>query len=632
MRLFESTTSSRSAGLLILIMTTFSLFGCNSLVNPYLQFGDRPTVEQKAGSSTSVSPIPIATAVAYANRVKDRYRQAIGDDATFNRLLGAGLIGTATTLPIMALNEASTKSTGIVGVSGAGVYALNAWFQSEPRQRAYIQGYNAVNCAVAVMLPLAFDQTQEPYKSFHMAVKGIVSKIHALEGDIPNVEISIENLAREQETAKKLSRQMVASARTAITEAKEARRRGLEIQTRIAGGGGRLISTVDRIIGEVDMAIQANASDLSTLPGIISGLGGIYGEFPGAPAISVFGRSGPQYRDESDTTQGAVAELARKTAAVAADTLVISDFVSALAVARPVESLKSCRVDPESITMAMSIHPNSASFSSVRDETRPFLVQGGAFPYMMSIRGTASNLISVDQPAGFGPSFTITVKSGAPAGLYAIHVADGSRRIAWLPVEVLGTGTSEDRSDDTGATTPGGEAFGKLDPNQRKQVQRALCVDDDGEWGPDTRAALERYAGSADSTDDNMQEQLTLSEAAVAARCSKGGATPSPDQSLREALERASRAAKDQSIDLAAPAGYTVTVTESKIFEASDDLGLSVTISIHAPDGKAPATKVKASAIRKAIIERLQESSITPDHVRIANLSKLVSDSEVSND
>ena len=236
-------------------------------------------------------------------------------------------------------------------------------------------------------------------------------------------------------TERKLGPQMVASARTAIAEAKEARRKGIEVQTRIAAAGGRLTSTVDRIIGEVDAAIQASASDLSTLSGIIGGLGGIYGEFPGAPAVSVFGTSVSQTGLQR---RHAFSELAKKTAAVASDTLIISDFVTSLSLAQPVEALKACRVDPKTITTAMSIQPASASFSGTRDETRPFLVQGGAFPYMMSVRGTDSNLVSVDQPAGFGPSFTITVKSGAPAGLYAIHVADGSRRTASLPLEVVG--------------------------------------------------------------------------------------------------------------------------------------------------------------------------------------------------
>ena len=278
MQSYDRTTRGRSAGFLMLAVAAIGLAGCGSLDNPYLRFDSQPSVASKQSNGTVlVRPIDIGDALTYADKVKNRYREVIGEDARFNRLLGAGLIGTATALPIMALNEARTKSLGIVGVYGAGAYALDAWLQSGPRQRAYIQGYSAVNCAIAVVLPLAFDQAQEPYMSFNTAVNDIISKMGDLEEAIGHAKIEIETPGGLTEAEKELGRQMVASARTAIAEAKEARRRGIEVRIRIAAAGGRLTSTVDRIIGEVDAAIQANASDFSTLSGIIGGLGRIYG-------------------------------------------------------------------------------------------------------------------------------------------------------------------------------------------------------------------------------------------------------------------------------------------------------------------------------------------------------------------
>ena len=239
----------------------------------------------------------------------------------------------------------------------------------------------------------------------------------------------------------------------------------------------------------------------------------------------------------------------------------------------------------------------------------------------------------VPEPAdGYGPSFTITVKSGAPAGLYAIHVADGSRRTASLPLEVVGAKSSDDGGDGTGAKTPGGEAFDRLDLEQRKRVQRALCVNDDGTWGPDTRAALQEHAESDDSTDDNMQEQLALNDREVAARCDAGDETAGQGQSLREALNKASKAVKDQSMDLADPAGYAVTVGESTVTEADDGLALSVTLSIVPPDGVSPAEAVNVPAIKEAILGRIQDTAVQPNHISIANLDELVRDGFVSKD
>ena len=178
----------------MLAVAIIGLAGCGSLVNPHLRFDDQLRPME--------SVVPIDEAIDYADHVKDQYRKAIGDDAMFSRLLGAGLIGTATALPIMALNEVSKKSLGIVGMYGAGVYALDAWLQSEPRRRAYIQGYNAVNCAVAVVLPLAFDRTREPYESFNTAVEELPGKIPEpekfLPGKIQELEICSSSLSRRR--------------------------------------------------------------------------------------------------------------------------------------------------------------------------------------------------------------------------------------------------------------------------------------------------------------------------------------------------------------------------------------------------------------------------------------------------
>lgn len=278
----------------------------------------------------------------------------------------------------------------------------------------------------------------------------------------------------------------------------------------------------------------------------------------------------------------------------------------------------------------MSIQPARASFSGTRDETRSFLVQGGAFPYMMSIRGTDSNLISIGQPAVFGPSFTITVKSGAPAGLYAVHVADGSRRTTSLSLEVVGAKASDGGDDGIGTKTPGGEAFDKLELEQRRRIQRALCVAEDGIWGPDTRAALQKHAGSGDSTDENLQAQLELLEAIIDERCSTGGDTSGLEQRLRAALDKASKAVTGQSMDLDDPAGFAVTVMESAVTGDGDDLALSVTISARPPDNGPGAAK--ASAIRDAILKLIQDPAVTQAHVKIANLDELVRDGSVSNE
>ena len=411
----------RGVGVLMLMLTMIALPGC-SMVNPYLK------IDGKTLKSVQGKQIDVDQALTYANEVKKQYRTAIGSEATFNRLIGVGLIGTATALPIMGINEVSTQSISIAGMYGAGAFGLNAWLQSAPRQRSYIQGYNAVNCAIEVVRPLAFDTEQASYKSFTEAVNGIDSKI-------TDLDWAIRGTSSDDETA----RQVLESARTTLSNAQTARLKGIDVQNRINAAGSRLVSAVDRIVGEVDMAVQSNASDLSTLSGIIGGLGGIYGEFPGASPISAFSApSTEQLSARQERREGTPPNIVHATVVAASKTRIISDFISSLPAALPVETLKACRVDLETITTAMSVQPSSTSFSGTENQTKAFLIRGGVFPYIVTLMGTDSDLIDVRQSASFGPSFTITVKPNAPAGHYVIHVTDGSQRTTSLPLEVVG--------------------------------------------------------------------------------------------------------------------------------------------------------------------------------------------------
>ena len=449
----------RVTACLILLLAGSSLTGCESQINPYLGFEDRPNPD--------TGGMAVNSAVKYANGVKDRYRRAVGDEATFQRLLGVGLIGTASALPIMALANASTKSLGIVGVSGAGVYALGTWLQSTPRQRAYIQGYKAVTCAVEAVLPLAFISTDSRYKDFNTAMGAIPASVTEVQKGVSAVQkivtavqaairaakdapapskASNGNDLAEAKRLKGVALRTVARARGAIAEAETAKRRGIEVQFRIGSAGARLTGAVDRIIGEVDTAVQANSSDLLALPGIIGGLGRIYGEFPGAPPVSPF-----QPSDEAiDTGEKKISALNRavarlptaveslegKIAALVEQASKIADFVALLSHVQPVEALKACGVDAKAVVTETSVEPATASFSGPGNETRSFLVRGGASPYIISLTGTDTDKISFDQPIPFGPVFTLTVQADAPAGEYVVLVTDGSRRIVPLQFDV----------------------------------------------------------------------------------------------------------------------------------------------------------------------------------------------------
>ena len=142
------------------------------MINPHINVGNRPSTVQRSedGKTIPQRDVPLYEAIAYADEVKDSYRGALGDEAKFKTLLGVGLIGIATAVPVMALTQASTTSIGVLAMTGAGAYGLGTWLQSTPRQKAYIQGYNAIDCAVEAVIPLRLDPAKDPYRAFSNAL------------------------------------------------------------------------------------------------------------------------------------------------------------------------------------------------------------------------------------------------------------------------------------------------------------------------------------------------------------------------------------------------------------------------------------------------------------------------------
>src|SRR5262249_21029650 len=253
---------------LIGIISSVLLLGACSMINPHINVGNRPsTVQRSDDGKVTQRDVPLYEAIAYADEVKDSYRGALGDEAKFKTLLGVGLIGIATAVPVMALTRASTTSIGVLAMTGAGAYGLGTWLQSTPRQRAYIQGYNAVDCAVEAVIPLRLDPTKDPYRAFSNALAFDsdlkMTKFNSQISDVEKAMATVRDIAtqkeqEEQDQGKKdniKARAQLAldGAEKAVDEARKAYRAAVSLQVEINNAGLNLVLAIDRIIGEVDL-------------------------------------------------------------------------------------------------------------------------------------------------------------------------------------------------------------------------------------------------------------------------------------------------------------------------------------------------------------------------------------------
>ena len=257
---------------LVTSLSAVVLSGCASMFNPYLDLGDRPEV------------VNVESAVGYANDAIDVYRTALGDQAKFKAWLGAGLIPLAaatTGLGIQAVSQEAITALALTGATGLG---LGAWFENTPRQRAYIAGYNAINCAVDATVPFKVKGSSQ-FTDYETALSAINGKIEAVQTNIANVRLQIANVGLTTSVSPLVvqAEESVTTAETVLANAKSARRNGVALQREIDIAGDRLITSVDRIAGQVDLAVLQNQPDIQTLASIISGLGSAYSKFTAIP-------------------------------------------------------------------------------------------------------------------------------------------------------------------------------------------------------------------------------------------------------------------------------------------------------------------------------------------------------------
>jgi hypothetical protein len=474
------------------------------MINPHLDVGPRPATlklnEDGTITSTGDSSITLDRAILYANGAKDSYRQALGDEATFNSLLGVGLIGVATAVPILAVTGASTKSIGITAISGAGAYAVGTWLQSTPRQRAYVQGYNAINCAIEAVTPLRFDTESEPYQVFAVAVRDIGQQIVTVETKIGAVRGILAEQNGLSDRLRAVAEEASKVAERAVEEARVARKNGVSLQLEHDTVGANLVTAVDRIVGQVDSAIVENQPDLATLSSIIGGLGQIYGQLRVVPSgfpVAVAEGEMEAQGDAGPSLTSALRELQVAVASLAVMTRDIADFIAVIIDKKPVEKLAACGVDPDAIATDIAVEPSTASFTGSATEVKTFLIRGGARPYRVALLGSQSTAITVAQPDLFGPAFVVQVTKDAVAGPYSIYAADAAGRSAIVAIQVgaVSPAPSDDQSRPPVApAAAGGEVFAAIaDEATRMAMQKTLCTREDGTWGPMTRDALIEY-------------------------------------------------------------------------------------------------------------------------------------------
>ncbi len=548
-----------------LILTALS--GCASMFNPYLEVskcpgnsktndgGDNPSQPSdgkgNAENKGCLSDAGLSEAISYAEGVKYKYRDALGDEAVFSNVLGTGLIALGAATLGLGITGAGTTAITILGLTGSTGYAIGAWLENKPRQQAYIMGYNATNCAIEAVLPLYFASQNPLYSEFKTAYTKIDNNIEAVEKQLGAVNKIISqdeastNPDRERITRAKAN---VTAAESIVNVAKNARSSAVSLQREIDIAGGNLFTAVDRIVGQVDSVILDNQLNFAALTTIISGLGQAYGQFTTVPeslmsAKDISGQAAGASLQGGGSLEGQLESLQKKVSDLSTTTRKIADFVNTAVKKKPIEKLRICGVDPKTIASDITIDPGGpAKFIAGQNGTMVFLIKGGLQPYRAMLAGSQVTGLTISQSALFGPQFVVEVSSDTPAGRYSVYAVDGlgHQKILQVLVEAKGTNPGTPVKPGADATQCGSSSktvFEAVGEQKRRKLQKATClsgVEADALWGPKTCKAVIQYQKSKGETGDGnltetlRDELLNLSDTTVEQRC-KNPPPPGPE-------------------------------------------------------------------------------------------------------
>mgnify|MGYP003862266383 FL=1 len=492
------------------------------MMNPHINIGERPKAHL----------VPLNSAIDYANLGKDAYANALGEQAEFNSYLGIGLTALGGAALGLGVAGGGTTAITILGLTGASAYGVGSFLENKPRQRAYILGYNAINCAVEAVLPLNVCSSPS-YKHFTQALHGKSGDGNLL-SHIESTEKAISKVRKINATVN-ISRS-ISAAESLVKTAKIAYANGVNLDLKINNSGSALIASVDRIVGQVNDSINANQADLQSIVTIIGGLGGMYSQFTMVPQSTT---SASEIKSESKAliqsanlspqqifNRAALNELLNNAAALSRTTQIITAFVNAIVAEKPIEQLKMCGVSPDDIASNIEVDPaGDIEFIRGKGGSTGRVIQGGSSPYSATVASSSAKGISVKQSIPFAPMFVVEATPEAMLGDYSIYVTDGAGHRKFVTVRIANDSVKDTNGSNNNVCSSPPEAWTSVSANEQKNIQQALCATDDGIWGCKTLEKLNQFKIDKKLSDDSIAitNLLKLTDEEKQKRC---GTTP----------------------------------------------------------------------------------------------------------
>jgi hypothetical protein len=406
-----------ATGILVPLLVTT---GC-SLINPHVTW-KRPDV---ADGKTVTLP----QGMEYADRAIKEYKDAIGQQAILTSVICLGIIPLGLATLGLGITEAGAKAVTILGITTAGVYGTGVWLSSKPRQLVYASGIAAMTCAKDAMAPLNLrEETNNP---FGTSLSELPDAISTLEYEISKVKgiIKTNQTALEPDLVNE-AHNNVKTAEAALKAGRSALANGSQLERELDRAGSLLVSAVDRIGAQVDIALVRTEPNIDALPGILGDLTKTYSQFTKVPESPTSTAPLPQESRAAESAPASqqlvdeLGELGTSVKELATNTYSVAAVINSLSEANPAKTLKNCKLEP--VDTGIEVQPaGDIEFDEEETVTRSLVVTGGKPSYFAYLLEKSVQGLTAESKPSAGLALVEIVKSGkVPSGTYHVYISD----------------------------------------------------------------------------------------------------------------------------------------------------------------------------------------------------------------
>lgn len=372
----------------------------------------------------------LPSAIEYAETLRQRYYDAVGDQSKLKNGLALALIPMGAAAVAMGIGGGSTDVILGLAAGGAAALGVGTFFSSEPREKVYLSGSQALGCAIVKTFPYLVQK--ERWTSLDSAgteIPGLQAKLQTAISDAETFLLE-DNVADLTPLFATRLNAAIGDAKAALAESFTTTSGWDVYKQKVQGASLQLYQTVDEIRDKVSVEVLKTEPGIPQIQGLIAGLPAqIHGltSIATPQAETASGHAQSESTDTGTQAQAALQHLVKLTIDIRTKTNELKPTLDRVTeLEQDIAKLPACAVTPAEQSL-MSIVPDTNAIELAVNGTFTFQV-ANAFGHVsarLNGAGAADGLLITATPSGATQSVTIV---GKKAGDYSVLISDDSNK------------------------------------------------------------------------------------------------------------------------------------------------------------------------------------------------------------